>query len=91
MHNRFKKGSGAYTCRRCKRLTRDTGGDGADVLLCDYCFDLAGEENHVADTGKLYAAPNRILTLIALVASRGGDVSAWAELRDLATQALKEQ
>ena len=90
MHNRFTKGSGAYTCRICKRLTRDTGGDGTDASLCDYCFDLACEENRVVNTDKFYTTPDRILTVIALVASRGGDVSRWDNLKAHATQVLKE-
>jgi hypothetical protein len=48
---RFQRGSGVYTCRSCNHDTRDTGGDGAGVQLCDLCFDLAGEENHVSDNG----------------------------------------
>lgn len=51
---RFQRGSAAYICRCCKHNTRSTGGDGAGVGLCDICYELAGEENCVSDTGELY-------------------------------------
>lgn len=35
--NRFTKGSGVYTCRCCSHRTRDTGGDGVGVELCELC------------------------------------------------------
>ena len=46
--NRFAKGSGCYKCRICGKLTRKTG-DGAEVLLCESCYDLAGWENAHSD------------------------------------------
>lgn len=48
--NRFEKGSGVYTCRSCKKLTRSTGrGDNENISLCARCFDMGGDENAVSD------------------------------------------
>lgn len=79
----FVKGGGSvYTCRVCKRKTRPTGtGDNDDVRLCVDCFDLAGEENHFADHGKLYDKPENVLAMIASIEAKGGDASDWAELK----------
>lgn len=55
-NSRFQKGSGMYACRSCDRNTRSTGnGDNEGVQLCEQCYTLAGEENHLADNGCLYA------------------------------------
>lgn len=48
--NRFKRGSGCYTCTSCGRKTRATGrGDNEHVSMCAECYDKAGDENAVAD------------------------------------------
>lgn len=49
--NRFTKGSGCYTCRSCGIKTRDTGYDGPQIQLCNQCFELAGYDNQVSDSG----------------------------------------
>lgn len=50
MANRFKRGSGCYTCVDCGKRTRATGrGDNEHVKLCEDCYDRAGDENSVAD------------------------------------------
>lgn len=52
--SRFAKGSAVYVCRVCKRATRQTGrNDNEHAQLCAQCYDLAGEENHLLDTGEL--------------------------------------
>lgn len=79
--NRFAKGSGVYRCRCCNRNTRHTGGDGAGVLLCDTCYELAGEENHLSDHGTLYGPKEEVLSMIAYIASKGGDASVWDSLK----------
>jgi hypothetical protein len=84
----FKKGSGVYNCGCCKRATRSTGGDGADVGLCDICYDLAGEENSLSDSGKLYDSPENVMAMIAAVKAKGGDASCWDELDAAAASAL---
>jgi hypothetical protein len=39
----FTRGSGAYRCASCKRLTRDDGhGDSVGVKLCTQCYALEG-------------------------------------------------
>jgi hypothetical protein len=48
--NRFQRGSGAYKCRCCEQLTRERGGDGHQVRLCQECFDVAGWYNSCQDT-----------------------------------------
>lgn len=48
--SKFAKGQSTFTCRCCKRLTRDTGGEGG-VELCAQCYELAGLENELSDYG----------------------------------------
>lgn len=79
-NSHFTAGSGMYECRCCLRRTRHTGGDGAGVQLCDLCYELAGEENAVSDTGELYGTPEGVLKMIADVATKGGSVACWDEL-----------
>lgn len=87
----FVKGSLAqtYKCRCCKRMTRPTGtGDNDGVELCEDCYELAGEENALSDTGSLYAAPTRVLQCINSVVEKGDDASCWAELKTRAEAAI---
>ena len=48
-YNRFKKGSGVYTCSCCKQQTRDTSGDAVHCGLCSECYEVAGWVNSVSD------------------------------------------
>lgn len=82
----FVHGGGAtYTCRCCKRATRPTGtGDNDGVQLCVECYDLAGEENSLSDTGDFYDTPAQVLNNISSVVAKGGDASCWAELKKTA-------
>lgn len=48
MYNRFQKGSGAYTCQDCGKLTRDTSGE-AGVGLCRNCYEAAEWYNYFQD------------------------------------------
>lgn len=48
---KFRRGETTYTCRVCKKLTRNTGGDEIQCQLCIDCFDLAGFDNHRMDEG----------------------------------------
>jgi hypothetical protein len=41
----FKRGSGVFKCRHCKRSTRDTTGDNGDVELCEDCYEGCMWEN----------------------------------------------
>lgn len=73
--NRFTKGSGCYDCRCCGVKTRDTGGDGSGVKLCDMCFELAGYDNLVGDGGTLTAGDILgIQAMTAAILNRGGKV-----------------
>lgn len=77
MSNRFKRGSGVYTCRICKHQTRDTGGDGAMNGACDLCWDLAGEENHILDhNGKTYDSAVNVAAMLAALDKRNGEGTA---------------
>lgn len=46
---RFNKGSAAYRCQNCGKLTRETGSGESDNRLCLKCYDEAGEENYHLD------------------------------------------
>jgi hypothetical protein len=81
--NRFKKGSGVYTCQCCGRQTRDTGGDGSGVGSCDLCYDLAGFENLLEDSSAAELTKREIETIIANVETvyeRGGKRGTWDDL-----------
>lgn len=54
--NRFGRG-GAYRCRSCGKLTRETGGDESSVELCRSCLQEAEMENAHSD-GYHDDAPN---------------------------------
>lgn len=47
-NNRFAKGSGVYSCESCQHLTRKTG-DGADLNLCELCYEIGGYMNSLSD------------------------------------------
>ena len=48
--DRFKTGSGCYTCRVCGRKTRSIGnGDSENIGLCDGCYNDEGELNEHTD------------------------------------------
>lgn len=80
--NRFEKGSAVYACRCCGRNTRSTGrGDNELVRLCAECYDLAGEENSLSDTGDFYDSKENVLAMIAAVEAKGGNARCWAELK----------
>jgi hypothetical protein len=40
----FKKGIGAYRCRRCGKLTRETGGNESAYNLCLKCLHETEDE-----------------------------------------------
>ena len=65
---RFARGSGCYTCRICKHVTRSTGGDEAQALLCGLCFDITEMENLASDkgdpSGKIAADISRLRLLV---------------------------
>lgn len=50
MNNRFRRGSGCYTCKLCGKRTRDVDGN-ADVEMCQLCELKSGLENSLADHG----------------------------------------
>lgn len=80
--SQFARGSAVYRCRCCNRKTRQTGrGDNDMVELCAECYDLAGEENSLSDTGEFYDSPQNILSMIADVEAKGGDASCWDEIK----------
>lgn len=51
MNNRFAKGTGVYQCRCCRRNTRQTDIDSANLNMCGECYESAGIENQILDEG----------------------------------------
>jgi hypothetical protein len=45
----FKKGSGAYHCSECDKLTRDTGNGEGPLRLCLHCMDVLEYVNSIND------------------------------------------
>lgn len=54
--NRFERGSGCYECKSCGKMTRETCGGNGSVGLCPFCFEVAGMENGLSDSGASYVA-----------------------------------
>ncbi len=46
---RFQKGSGAYRCQCCGKMTRETGDGESSVLLCCDCYWEGGVVNGIFD------------------------------------------
>jgi ribosome-binding protein aMBF1 (putative translation factor) len=77
--NKFAVGSGCYVCRCCGRKTRDVGGDGSSIGLCEQCYEVGGIENQIADgnydgPGELALLQAEIAQLNEFVRSKGGKV-----------------
>lgn len=51
-NDRFRAGSGAFTCRGCGKTTRDTGNDEASLEACLTCLRKWYMENTESDYGK---------------------------------------
>lgn len=72
--NRFAAGSGVFKCITCERMTRDTGQ--AVNHLCEDCFEIAGLDNQVNDSGE--PCPANVLAecngRLQTIAKRGGNV-----------------
>ena len=49
MRQRFQRGTGAYHCVLCDKLTRDTGSGEGGTGLCKTCFQISEIENALAD------------------------------------------
>lgn len=60
----FRGMSPVYTCRMCKKATRDTGNDEAGVELCYRCLKVAEAENAGSDYGQDSAEHKRALAAI---------------------------
>lgn len=48
-NNKFKKGSGVYTCSCCGKQTRETGLSESLNSLCAYCLEEGEWENALSD------------------------------------------
>lgn len=93
-HNQFQRGAGVYTCRCCKRATRGTGGDSANVMLCDQCYELAGYENMLSDGDELNKSEGaNVLALVAALKAnpKATDLAQWDDLVAAATFAVENQ
>lgn len=89
--NRFTKGSGVYRCRCCDHNTRDTGGDGAGVQLCDICYDLAGYDNLLQNNETLTKSDiGNILAWIGAIKKRNGSTY-WDDMLAQITKICKER
>lgn len=78
--------SGVYECRCCDRRTRQTAGDNDSLDLCAECYDLAGQENSLSDSGEFYGTtPEQILKDIAYLGTlKGASLRNWQDLKSSA-------
>lgn len=50
MNNRFKQGTGCFTCTLCGKRTRQTGKHDYHMQdQCDECIDMCEHENAISD------------------------------------------
>jgi hypothetical protein len=84
--NRFERGSGVYKCGSCGRGTRSTGhGDNEHLRLCVQCFELAGMDNELTDTGTVNVGA--VQSYFAELAEKGIDApSLFPELASYISQ-----
>lgn len=88
-NSHFQRGSGAYKCGACGRLTRHTGVQGGDSELCAQDWELAGIYNVHQDGGDLRPYYAAILRLTSEIAEKGGTFD--SDARALLTIAQKDQ
>lgn len=90
----FGYGTPTFTCRTCRRRTRDTG-DNGNVELCPDCYELAGQQNGLWDNGSIDAWVMRdARARLASIEKKGGDVAqVKAHFKDLiaAVEAFKSE
>jgi hypothetical protein len=67
--SRFQKGSGAFRCEMCKRLTRAVDENG-ELRLCPDCLALAYTENEISDYGSTPAREQKAARLRAKIANK---------------------
>ena len=63
-HDKFAKGSAAYHCEACGKLTRETGSEESTVQLCKHCYLTALAANAASDYGE--GSPRHLKALAAL-------------------------
>lgn len=89
--NKFVKGQSTYTCRTCRRLTRQVGhGDCENVNLCADCYELSGIENSIYDGCDIEDHASAILQCYGAILSKKGDPSSFDDLRDQALKVLTQ-
>lgn len=72
-NSHFRRGSGAFRCETCERMTRHTGEQSSDSRLCRYCFELAGNENSLSDGCLTVADKPGVLRNLRAAIDYGGD------------------
>lgn len=77
-NSHFQRGSAAFKCGCCHRMTRHTGVQSIGIDNCPQCFDLAGLDNLLNDCPDERIAANyaRAQVLLAEIAAKGGDAPA---------------
>lgn len=84
-NNRFRRGSAAFECRHCGRLTRDTTGDNGSVTLCEDCYDGCSQQNGMNDSGDPALAAQYERDMRACfqrAVNRGGKIEGYAPIVD---------
>jgi hypothetical protein len=71
-NSHFQRGTGAFTCAACGRLTRHTGVQGGDSELCAQDWELAGIYNVHQDGDDLTPYRAQILRLTSEILEKGG-------------------
>lgn len=78
-NSHFQRGSGAFKCDVCGRLTRKTGATmGHDGRLCEQDYELAGIYNVHQDGGDLLPYRGEILRLTSEIVEKGGKLDSDA-------------
>lgn len=98
-NSHFQRGSGAFKCDCCGRLTRKTSEtSGHDGRLCPQDYQLAGIYNVHQDGGDLTLYRQTILTCTSEIIEKGGtldsdarELLAWAQLDPTSPSQLLKQ
>lgn len=73
-----RDGRGVFKCAVCDRNTRITHQDRSSPL-CYECFECAGWENHVQDTGEVEVAQANVAQYVAVIEKKGGNMKKFYE------------
>jgi hypothetical protein len=71
----FKRGTGAFKCRYCDRMTRETNAVSVGFKGCYECYELGGFYNLYQDGELTESDKDQVRGLLRSIGEKGGDVA----------------